>query len=93
MCQEHYDSVVRYAESIGDSSLKECLERLESRDRNLADRGEIELCYDRAPYSFLFRERFVDGRLGLVGGLLYHGNPDRSGAYTMDRENLWQTHT
>lgn len=32
MCQEHYDKVVQYAESIGDSTLRECLERLERRE-------------------------------------------------------------
>ena len=29
MCQEYYDAVVRYAESIGDCTLQECLGRLE----------------------------------------------------------------
>lgn len=33
MCQEHYDKVVQYAESIGDSTLRECLERLERREQ------------------------------------------------------------
>lgn len=31
MCQEHYDKVVQYAESIGDKTLHECLKRLERR--------------------------------------------------------------
>ena len=28
MCQEHYDMVVQYAESIGDKTFQECLEKL-----------------------------------------------------------------
>lgn len=73
MCQEHYDEVVRYAESIGDETLRECLQRLERRERNPRHPCEIELYKDFAPYSFLFKERYPDGRVGLVGGLVYHG--------------------
>ena len=28
ICQEHYDKVVQYAESIGDRKLRECLKRI-----------------------------------------------------------------
>ena len=34
MCQEHYDKVVQYAESIGDKTLHECLKRLERGEQN-----------------------------------------------------------
>ena len=78
MCQEHYDKVVQYAESIGDSTLRECLERLERREQNPHHPCQIELYRDFAPYSFLFKERYPDGSLGVVGGLVYHGCPDRS---------------
>ena len=51
MCQEHYDKVVQYAESIGDSTLLDCLERRERREQNhhhpcqkAVDR-EVELFY------------------------------------------------
>ena len=37
MCQEHYDKVVQYAESIGDSTLRECLERLERREKSVCN--------------------------------------------------------
>ena len=63
MCQEHYDKVVQYAESIGDSTLRECLERLERREQNPHHPCQIELYRDFAPYSFLFKERYPDGRL------------------------------
>ena len=32
--QEHYDKVVQYAESIGDTTLQRCLERLKSWEKN-----------------------------------------------------------
>ena len=70
MCQEHYDKVVQYAESI-----------------------EIELYKDFAPYSFLFKERYPDGRLGVVGGLVYHGCPDRSHCFIDGPFHGWMTHT
>ena len=48
---------------------------------------------DKAPYSFGFRERYPDGNTGIVGGLLYHGNPDESFAVTMERFHGWSIHT
>ena len=48
---------------------------------------------DFAPYSFLFKERYPDGRLGVVGGLVYHGTPDRSGCYCEPRIRGWEIHT
>lgn len=68
MCQEHYDKVVQYAESIGDKTLEECLQRLERREQNPHHPCQIELYRDFAPYSFLFKERYPDGRVGVVGG-------------------------
>ena len=50
MCQEHYDKVVQYAESIGDSTLRECLERLERREQNPHHPCQIELYRDFAPW-------------------------------------------
>ena len=48
---------------------------------------------DHAPYSFGFCERYPDGNTGIVGGLLYHGNPDESFAVTMERFHGWSIHT
>ena len=76
--QEHFENVKRYAESIGDTSLRKCLERLKSWEENPDYPSEISLYYDHAPYSFGFTQRYPDGRTGIVGGLLYHGIPDRS---------------
>ena len=88
MCQEHYDKVVQYAESI-----HECLKRLERREQNPHHPCEIELYKDFAPYSFLFKERYPDGRLGVVGGLVYHGCPDRSHCFIDGPFHGWMTHT
>ena len=76
--QEHSENVKHYAESIGDTSLQKCLERLKSWEENPDYPSEISLYYDHAPYSFGFTQRYPDGRTGIVGGLLYHGIPDRS---------------
>lgn len=43
MCQEYFDVVVRYAESIGDCTLQECLGRLERWGQNARQTSEIEL--------------------------------------------------
>ena len=70
--QEHFENVKRYAESIGDTSLQKCLERLKSWEENPDCPSEISLYYDHAPYSFGFTQCYPDGRTGIVGGLLYH---------------------
>lgn len=93
MCQEHYDKVVQYAESIGDKTLHECLKRLERREQNPHHPCEIELYKDFAPHSFLFKERYPDGRLSVVGGLVYHGQPDRSRCFIDEPFHGWMTHT
>lgn len=41
MCQEYFDAVVRYAESIGDRTLQECLGRLERWGQNARQASEI----------------------------------------------------
>ena len=73
--EEHFENVKRYAESIGDTSLQKCLERLKSWEENPDHPCEISLYYDHAPYSFGFTQCYPDGRTGIVGGLLYHGIP------------------
>lgn len=64
MCQEHYDKVVQYAESIGDKTFQECLEKLRQWEKHPSHPCEIELYRDFALYSFLFRQRYPDGRIG-----------------------------
>lgn len=93
MSQEHYDKVMRYAEEIGDNSLQRCLERLGQWEQNPNRKCEIELYYDRAPYSFGFIQRYENGSEGIVGGLLYHGSPDESFAVQITPCKGWQIHT
>lgn len=61
MCQEHYDKVVQYAESIGDNMLRECLERLERRNRNPCCPCQIELYRDFAPIRTSSRNAIPTG--------------------------------
>ena len=91
--EEHFENVKRYAESIGDTSFQKCLDRLKSWEKNPDHPNEIMLYYDHAPYSFGFTQRYPDGRTGIVGGLLYHGIPDRSFAVTLEPFHGWQIHT
>ncbi len=91
--QEHYDKVVKYAESINDTTLQNCLDRLRQWEENAKHAFEIELYYDSAPYSFGFAERYPDGKIGIVGGVLYHGTPDESFAVTLNPTKGWQIHT
>jgi hypothetical protein len=92
-CQEHYGKTVKYAESIGDTTLKRCLEELKLREKNSNGVYEIELYADFSPYSFGFAERTADGRTGIVGGLLYHGRPDESYAAMLVSMHGWSIHT
>ena len=49
MCrQEYYDKVVQYAESMNDTSLQDCLERLKAWEKNPNCPCEIEIYYDSA---------------------------------------------
>ena len=78
---------------FGDTTLQKCLERLKSWEKNPNRPCEIELYYDFAPYSFGFRERYPDGRIGIEGGLLYHGRPDESLAVLLEPFHGWSIHT
>lgn len=94
MCkQSYFDEAVRYAHSIKDTTLDACLEKLKSWERNPRCPCEIELHYDFAPYSFKFVQRYPDGSVGIVGGLLYHGKPDCSLAVVHEPFHGWCTHT
>lgn len=93
MCQEYFDAVVKYAESIGDCTLQERFGRLKRWGQNARLTSEIELYRDFAPYSFLFNQRYADGSLGIVGELVYHGSPDCSCCYTLEKINGWTLHT
>ena len=82
-CQEHYDKVVEYAKSIGDTTFQNCIERLKQWEKNSNGRYEIELYRDFAHIRSVLRKWPLNGSSGIVGGLLYHGKPDQSYAVTL----------
>ena len=86
---------IKWTKRCKDKSLvlRKCLERLKSWEENPDCPSEISLYYDHAPYSFGFTQHYPDGRTGIVGGLLYHGIPDRSFAVTLQPFHGWQIHT
>ena len=88
-----YDYVKKYAKEIGDTSLDNCLKKLEQWENNPNCPCEIELYRDFAPHSFGFRECYPDGRTGIVGGLIYHGNPDWSYSVLLEPFHGWSIHT
>lgn len=93
-CKDRYDAVVEYAKSIGDTTFTACIERLKKWETNNPNRPcTIHLSKDFAPYSFGFSQHYPDGSVGIVGGLLYHGNPDQSNAVIMTQMHGWSTHT
>lgn len=87
------NKAVKYAESIDDTTLQNCIECLKQWGKNSNGKYEIELYRDFAPHSFGFAERTPDGRNGIVGGLLYHGRPDESFAVVMEPFYGWSIHT
>ena len=89
LCQERYDKAVAYAKEIKNDTLQKCIDRLKQWEENPNCPCEIELYYDSAPHSFGFRLVYPDGRTGIVGGLLYHGQPDQSFAVLMNPIHGW----
>ena len=88
--QEHFENVKRYAESIGDTSLRKCLERLKSWRKILhAAKSHSTMTM---PQSFGFTQRYPDGRTGIVGGLLIT-QLHCSFAVTLQPFHGWQIHT
>lgn len=90
-CTERYDEAMAHAATTKDQSLKECLERLKGWEKNRD--CEITLYYDSAPLSFYFEMNDPLGKRIMNGGVLYHGNPDRSFAVTIEPAIGWQIHT
>ncbi len=59
MCQEHYDKVVQYAESIDDKTLHECLNGSNAGEQNPHHPCEIELYKDFAPLFVPFQRSVI----------------------------------
>jgi hypothetical protein len=95
--QQRYDEIVAFAQSIGDTSLENCLNRLKQWECNTDElQVTIHLSGDFEPHSFFFSEERSDGRRGLCGGVVYHGQPgeaDNSGCITVGKTYGWEIHT
>lgn len=71
-CNEHLEDVCRFANR---ANQREALgNKLYDLTRNKPDGWMVELFSDFAPYSFFWIEKDLQGRLGLIGGLIYNGD-------------------
>ena len=89
-CEERYREAIEYAEKTGDKTLQNCIDKLKKWEGN---EFEIVLYADRAPLSFNFKANYKNGAPLMNGGLLYHGNPDKSFAFQMIPSTGWEIHT
>ena len=80
--RELYNEVLGYADSIGDTTLRGCIDRLQHHMRNSTSHT-INLYPDFAEKSFGFSE-CVDGRTVLAGGIIYSKYGEKES---------WSTHT
>ena len=80
--RELYNEVLGYADSIGDKTLRDCIDRLQHHMRSSTSHI-INLYQDFAEKSFGFSE-CVDGRTVLAGGIIYSNYGGKES---------WSTHT
>ena len=91
ICEERYREAMEHAEKTDDKSLQNCIDNLKQKETKY--NCEIILYYDRAPLSFYFEMNDKNGNRVMNGGLLYHGNPDKSFAFQMIPSTGWEIHT
>lgn len=80
--KEKLTAAMGQAALLDDSSLLDCLDRLQHWSRIAIDH-KIEIHTDFAPYSFGFCER-VNGQPRICGGIIYHEG---------ERDKHWSIHT
>lgn len=80
--KEKLTAAMGHAALLDDSSLLDCLDRLQHWSRSAVDH-KIEVYVDFAPYSFGFCER-VNGQQRICGGIIYHEG---------ERDKHWCIHT
>lgn len=93
ICEELFNQAVEHAEKTNDPSLQFCLDRFRCWENNPNAKCEIIIYADFAPFSFGFTQVYQNGNTGIIGGLLYHGNPDESFAVQITPKIGWQIHT
>jgi hypothetical protein len=89
-CSKKFIEAIKYANSINDSTLEKCLESFENWEKRTG--GTVELYKDKSPLSFLFCRK-INGEVEVNGGLIYHGNPDESFSFQIEKSTGWQVHT
>ena len=95
LCQSHFSG-----------SFQDCVMRILTYEANSIINHEqypecspSEYCLsgDFAPYSMTFSERREDGRCGLCGGIIFHGDPEtgyqENGSVSLSPSYGWQIHT
>lgn len=92
-CQELFNQAIEHAKKNNDLSLQFCLDRFLLWESNSNAKCEIIIYADSAPFSFGFTQEYSNGNIGLIGGLLYHGNPDESFSVQITPKIGWQIHT
>lgn len=80
--EKHWNDTIKFAESLNDPSLVQCLEKLTKWKRIAVDQY-IMISLDYCDHCFSFAE-MVNGSYHINGGIIFHDEK---------KENHWQTHT
>ena len=100
LTQGKLDEELAYAEEIGDTTLKRCIEHMKNVDQNSGSTTKIMT--DRAPRSFYFERFYSDENFRGNGGIIFHGPHDGGGAgvaptfsvsMTTNLKPHWEIHT
>jgi len=91
------EETLRFAESIQDNSLKECLDHLRKVEENYPE-VEHNIYTDYMPRCFMFtRIEILTNRLRMNGGIIFHGTPQegyrQNGGVQIENSYGWQIHT
>ena len=88
------DESLRFAESIGDTTLKACIDRLKYDEQHYSSQPVANVFTDHYPHCFYFE--LVSGeRMVLNGGIKFHGmNGElQNGSVQIEPSGGWQIHT
>lgn len=94
---ERYKKCKEMSRDMGSHSLQACIDRLMGWGEYDTS---IYIACDMDELSFSFREVTPDGKLGVGGGIIFHGERDGFGSgqgptfsVSMDKEKGYQIHT
>lgn len=80
--EKQFKEALEFAESLGDASLNDCIERLK-RWRRVAVNQYIEIYNDFTKHCFSWSE-MINGKCHINGGIIYHAHKNN---------DHWQIHT